>query len=56
MARTVTRTGWWIEQRDADGADLLELLNAATETDRGTENPFSSKRPSHLTVQLNVRR
>jgi hypothetical protein len=37
MARTVTRTGWWIEQRDADGADLLELLNAATETDRGTE-------------------
>ncbi|AKN73725.1 hypothetical protein QR97_31890 [Streptomyces sp. PBH53] len=39
-ARTVTRAGWWIDQRDADGADLLELLDAATEADRGTENPF----------------
>ncbi|MET9013904.1 hypothetical protein ABZX74_23745 [Streptomyces olivaceoviridis] len=39
-ARTVTRAGWWINQRDADGADLLELLDAATEQDRGTENPF----------------
>ncbi|MBT2409352.1 hypothetical protein J7I94_02040 [Streptomyces sp. ISL-12] len=39
-ARNVTRAGWWIDQRDADGSDLLELLNAATEADRGTENPF----------------
>ncbi|MCC2275572.1 hypothetical protein ACMATS_24665 [Streptoverticillium reticulum] len=39
-ARSVTRAGWWIDQRDAQGADLLELLDAATEQDRGTENPF----------------
>lgn len=39
-ARTVTRAGWWIDQRDADDADLLELLDAATDQDRGTENPF----------------
>ncbi|WP_193242114.1 hypothetical protein [Streptomyces phaeolivaceus] len=25
---------------DAEGTDLLELLNAAGENDRGTENPF----------------
>ncbi|KUJ68245.1 hypothetical protein ACZ90_20170 [Streptomyces albus subsp. albus] len=39
-ARTITRAGWWIDQRDADGSDLMELLDAATEADRGTENPF----------------
>ncbi|MFJ6898139.1 hypothetical protein [Streptomyces hokutonensis] len=39
-ARTVTRAGWWIDQRDTDGADLVELLDAATEQDLGTENPF----------------
>ncbi|AKA06658.1 hypothetical protein SAZ_32775 [Streptomyces noursei ZPM] len=39
-ARTITRAGWWIDQRDAAGTDLLELLDAATEADRGTENPF----------------
>ncbi|MER6127546.1 hypothetical protein ABT173_34175 [Streptomyces sp. NPDC001795] len=39
-ARTVTRAGWWIDQRDAGGTDLLELLDAAIERDRGTENPF----------------
>ncbi|MEU9155103.1 hypothetical protein AB0D59_32230 [Streptomyces sp. NPDC048417] len=39
-ARTVTRAGWWIDQRDAEGPDLLELLDAAGEADRGTENPF----------------
>ncbi|BDH15432.1 hypothetical protein [Streptomyces hygroscopicus] len=39
-ARLVTRAGWWIDQRDADGSDLLELLDAASEADRGTENPF----------------
>jgi hypothetical protein len=39
-ARTVTRAGWWIDQREAEGPDLLELLDAATEADHGTENPF----------------
>jgi hypothetical protein len=39
-ARSITRAGWWIDQRDAEGTDLLELLDAATEADRGTENPF----------------
>ncbi|MEU3255943.1 hypothetical protein [Streptomyces sp. NPDC006997] len=39
-ARSITRAGWWIDQRDSEGTDLLELLDAATETDRGTENPF----------------
>ena len=38
--RTVTRASWWIDQRDADGTDLPELLDAATEADRGTENPY----------------
>ncbi|MEJ8638964.1 hypothetical protein [Streptomyces sp. MS2.AVA.5] len=35
-ARAITRAEWWIDQ----GTDLLELLDAATEADRGTENPF----------------
>ncbi|MET8013536.1 hypothetical protein ABZU86_16900 [Streptomyces sp. NPDC005271] len=39
-ARSITRAGWWIDQRDAEGSDLLELLDAAGEDDRGTENPF----------------
>jgi hypothetical protein len=39
-ARAITRAGWWIDQRDADGSDLVELLDAAGESDRGTENPF----------------
>lgn len=39
-ARSIARAGWWIDQRDADGADLPELLDAATENDRGSENPF----------------
>ncbi|WP_253911355.1 hypothetical protein [Streptomyces sp. CNQ-509] len=39
-ARSITRAGWWIDQRDADGCDLPELLDAAGEDDRGTENPF----------------
>jgi hypothetical protein len=38
--RTITRAGWWIDQRDADGTDLPELLDAATGNDRGTENPY----------------
>ncbi|MFP8959211.1 hypothetical protein ACLIYP_01375 [Streptomyces nanhaiensis] len=39
-ARTITRTGWWIDQRDAHGTGLPELLDAATESVRRTENPF----------------
>jgi hypothetical protein len=38
-ARTISRAGWWLDQRNADPADLPELLEAATE--RGTENPFA---------------
>ncbi|MFD9069096.1 hypothetical protein [Streptomyces lasiicapitis] len=38
--RTVTRAGWWIDQRDAEGSDLPELLDAARSDDIGTENPF----------------
>ncbi|MFI8103424.1 hypothetical protein [Streptomyces sp. NPDC086023] len=38
--RLLTRAGWWVDQRDADGADLPELLDAATDADRPTENPF----------------
>ncbi|MGH4028718.1 hypothetical protein ACQB60_07255 [Actinomycetota bacterium Odt1-20B] len=37
--RPLTRAGWWIDQRDADPADLPELLEAASESDRPTENP-----------------
>ncbi|MGW2600280.1 hypothetical protein [Streptomyces klenkii] len=40
QVRTVTRAGWWLDQRDADGADLPELLAAATDADRPTENPY----------------
>lgn len=39
-ARLVDRAGWWIDQRDADPADLPELLAAATNDDRITENPY----------------
>ncbi|MGW0710487.1 hypothetical protein ACWD4G_31790 [Streptomyces sp. NPDC002643] len=38
-ARTVTRAGWWIDQRDAEGSELVELLDAANDSDRATENP-----------------
>ncbi|SOE32571.1 hypothetical protein [Streptomyces sp. OK228] len=37
--RPLTRAGWWLDQRDADPADLPELLAAATAGDRPTENP-----------------
>ncbi|MFD5765334.1 hypothetical protein ACFWIN_05875 [Streptomyces sp. NPDC127049] len=37
--RTIGRAGWWIDQRDAEGTDLPELLDAATSDDIGTENP-----------------
>ncbi|MGK4585233.1 hypothetical protein [Kitasatospora sp. HPMI-4] len=39
-ARTITRAGWWIDQRASDPDDLAELLDAAAERDRPTENPF----------------
>lgn len=35
----LTRAGWWLDQRDADPADLPELLEAAATNDRPTENP-----------------
>ncbi|MGW1374694.1 hypothetical protein ACWD6P_10545 [Streptomyces sp. NPDC002446] len=38
--RTLTRAGWWLDQREADPADLPELLEAATESDRPNENPY----------------
>nr|BFD94082.1 hypothetical protein KitaXyl93_54420 [Kitasatospora sp. Xyl93] len=40
QARTITRAGWWIDQRASDPGDLPELLDAATDADRPTENPF----------------
>ncbi|MGW9115465.1 hypothetical protein ACWGRV_02295 [Streptomyces sp. NPDC055663] len=39
-ARTVTRAGWWIDQRSSEPDDLTELLQAATAADRPTENPY----------------
>ncbi|MFF3850565.1 hypothetical protein [Streptomyces sp. NPDC002328] len=39
-ARAVSEAGWWIDQREADGADLIDLLDSATERGLGTENPF----------------
>jgi hypothetical protein len=38
-ARPITRAGWWIDQRSSEPGDLTELLQAATEADRPTENP-----------------
>ncbi|MGW1295920.1 hypothetical protein [Streptomyces sp. NPDC002533] len=38
-SRFVTRAGWWIDQRSSGPGDLAELLQAATESDRPTENP-----------------
>ncbi|MEV4555747.1 hypothetical protein AB0K51_01975 [Kitasatospora sp. NPDC049285] len=38
-ARTITRAGWWIDQRASEPGDLTELLDAATERDRPVENP-----------------
>ncbi|MDJ1132002.1 hypothetical protein [Streptomyces iconiensis] len=37
--RPLTRAGWWIDNRDAEPADLPELLEAADEADRPSENP-----------------
>ncbi|WP_435286425.1 hypothetical protein [Streptomyces bacillaris] len=38
-ARFVTRAGWWIDQRSSEPGDDAELLQAATQSDRPTENP-----------------
>ncbi|KQV20944.1 MULTISPECIES: hypothetical protein [unclassified Kitasatospora] len=40
QARTVDRAGWWLDQREAAPVDLPELLEAATDADRSTENPY----------------
>lgn len=37
--RPLTRAGWWIDNREAEPADLPELLEAAREADRPSENP-----------------
>lgn len=37
--RLLTRAGWWIDNRDSEPADLPELLEAAGEADRPSENP-----------------
>ncbi|AJF68570.1 hypothetical protein [Streptomyces vietnamensis] len=39
-ARTITRAGWWINQRSSEPDDLTELLQAATDADRPSENPY----------------
>ncbi|MEC3997151.1 hypothetical protein VSR01_28080 [Actinacidiphila sp. DG2A-62] len=39
-ARLVDRAGWWIDQRNAEPVELPELLAAATDADRTTENPY----------------
>lgn len=40
QARGIDRASWWIDQREAEPADLPELLDAATDADRSTENPY----------------
>lgn len=39
LIRQVSGAGWWLDQRDADPADLPELLEAASVADQPTENP-----------------
>ncbi|WP_405785779.1 hypothetical protein [Streptomyces sp. NBC_01367] len=39
-AYTALVAGWWVDQREAEGSDLPELLEAADDRDRSTENPF----------------
>ncbi len=34
------RAGWWIDQRSSEPEDLPELIQAATDADRPTENPY----------------
>lgn len=38
-ARTITHAAWFIDQRSSEPGDLAELLDAATDADRPTENP-----------------
>ncbi|WP_269858006.1 hypothetical protein [Streptomyces sp. RPT161] len=38
--RTITRAGWWIDNRASEPDDLPELLAAGTSSDRSCENPF----------------
>lgn len=38
-ARTITRAGWWIDQRSSETGGLTELPEAATAANRPTENP-----------------
>lgn len=52
-ARSITNTGWWIDQRDTDGTDLNELLDSATEHYHGTENP-SGDPPGLLTTKTSA--
>ncbi|MFD0259069.1 hypothetical protein ACFVH7_12450 [Kitasatospora indigofera] len=40
QARAVDRAGWWLDQREAAPGDLPELLAAAADADRSTENPY----------------
>ncbi|MFF4260803.1 hypothetical protein DEJ51_30800 [Streptomyces venezuelae] len=40
QVRLLTRAGWWVDQREAEGTDLPELLEAADDGDQPTENPF----------------
>ncbi|WP_328940910.1 hypothetical protein OG259_04045 [Streptomyces sp. NBC_00250] len=39
-ARTITRAGWWIDQRSSEPDDLPELLQDATAADRPNVNPY----------------
>lgn len=40
QARTVDRAGWWLDQREAEPGDLPELLAAAADSARTSENPY----------------
>jgi len=40
QARTVDRASWWIDQREAAPGDLPELLAAAGDAARTSENPY----------------
>ncbi|MGW2339489.1 hypothetical protein [Streptomyces sp. NPDC001661] len=39
LIRQVSSASWWLDQRDAAPSDLPELLEAASDSDRPTENP-----------------
>jgi hypothetical protein len=52
-ARTVTRAGWWIDQRASEPSDLAELLDAATDTDqpRTRNSDVPAPPPTRSTVR-----